>query len=80
MPGPVADDRVPVGQPPGRPHEPQRIARQVVLVDLPDDLAGGIDLDDLVRVAAGDDRVAAGQPGAAERLLLLDVANSYNFV
>jgi hypothetical protein len=47
----------------------QRDARQVALVDLPDDLLVGRDLQNAVAVARGDQRVAVGQSHCGETLV-----------
>ena len=64
----VADDQVAVGQElqSRDPSEPD--ARQLVVPQAPDDLALGVDLNDAVAVAGGDQGVAVGLADRAEDL------------
>ena len=59
---PIADHGVAVGQALNARHEAERLAGQVVFIDPPDDFIVWIDLDQLVAVAAADQRVAIGKP------------------
>src|SRR5262245_48402541 len=62
----VADDEVPAGEPfqGGDPLEVD--PGELVLLDPPDDLARGVDLDDPIAAAGGDEGVAFGGAQGAE--------------
>src|SRR5205807_6095933 len=64
----IADDEVAAGKKFDRRHPRQRDSRELVLVNAPDDLAGGRDFDDPIAVAAGDERIAVLQTKSTEHL------------
>ena len=64
----VAEDQVAVGPELERGDPGQLDPGQLVVVDAPDDLALGVDLDDPVVVPAGDQGVAVGQADGVEDL------------